>query len=263
LWPNTKVRYHPVDHIINDIKVLVNSYKADCITFVDELFIIDESRLIEICHALKKNGFDNLKFRASGRVDILSRLSESTWKLLNNSGFVGFAIGLESGSQRMLDSIGKDITLEQIYKVDKILTDYHFYKTYNFMSCFPGESINDVKDTLRLIANIARTSKYCPYPFGLMNKFLPLPNTELFSIAKNNGFIPPKGIKGWTLLDYQNCREKVVRPWVTKRHLHFVNKSNDLIRELNNIFTGENADHLEIECTIRKIETLIEDASFR
>ena len=100
LWPNTKVRYYPIEHIINDIKTLVSEFQADCITFVDELFIFDEKRLVEICHVLKENGLDHLKYRASSRVDILSRFSRSTWELLKDTGFVGMAVGIESGLGR-------------------------------------------------------------------------------------------------------------------------------------------------------------------
>ena len=62
--------------------------------------------------------------------------------------------------------MGKKITLKQIYEADQILTDYHFYKSYNFMSCIPTETIDDVKMTIKLIVYLFRTSKYCPYPLG-------------------------------------------------------------------------------------------------
>ena len=141
-----------------------------------------------------------------------------------------------------------------------MLTEYRFNKTYNFMSCVPGETSADVYSTLKLIVELARTSMSSPYPFGVMNKFLALPNTKLFDIAVENGFQVPDGIHGWTLLDHQftETKEEILRPWVTPQHLKLVEESNALISELNHHYTGEGADQTAIEGAIARIEALVE-----
>ena len=256
IWPNNRVRYHTLDHILNDISVLLTHYGADCITFADELFVNNEKRLITICEKLKREGPVNMKYRVSARADIISKLDKKTLSLMKDTGIVHVGVGLESGSQRILDYMGKKITLRQIYETDKILTDYHFYKSYNFMSCLPTETVDDVKKTLKLIVDLARTSKYCPYPFGVMNKFIPLPNTELFDEAVKYGFHPPEDMEGWTLMDCHGYSEAVIRPWVDQALSDFVDRGNACISELNKLYDGGSShDHL-IESAIKKLEEM-------
>lgn len=258
IWPNTKMRYHSLEHIINDIDILVREYNADGITFADENFFVDEQRLIDICQALQKRKF-NIKFRTSARADLLSKLTENTWELLKDSGFIGITVGIESGSQRVLDFIGKGITLDEIYRVDDLLTRYNFYKTYNFMTCVPGETIDDLRETLRLILYLSKTSRYCPYPFGELNKFIPLPGTELFNIAMEYGFRPPNTIEGWVDFDLVNTEGTVetVRPWLSNELLLYVNNANRLIEELNSLYVGNDSNNPEINLLFEKIESLI------
>ncbi|KPA19778.1 radical SAM protein, partial [Candidatus Magnetomorum sp. HK-1] len=98
---NSKIRYHDIEHIIHDIKKLVNKYNADSITILDDHFFLIEDRVIEFCKQILKNSI-SINFRATGRVDSLSLLDDSTFKLLHDTGFLCIGAGIESGSQRIL-----------------------------------------------------------------------------------------------------------------------------------------------------------------
>lgn len=254
-WSNRRMRYHPVEHILGDISVLVDQYRADGITFGDENFFVHEKKVVEICQALIAARF-GVAFRAAGRADLLSRLRESTWRLLKDAGFVGIAVGVESGSQRMLDIMGKGTTLAQIRRTDELLTDYGFYKTYNFLTCVPGEDVDDVKATLKLIVELARTSHTSPYPFGTLHKYIPLPGTELYDVAIQHGLIPPTSVDGWANFDFVDFMEasRVVRPWLGGHMLRFVNRANELIEDLNGSFIGRELDKHEVSQKIAAIE---------
>jgi radical SAM superfamily enzyme YgiQ (UPF0313 family) len=124
-WPNTTLRYHSYEHIINTINTLVENYGADAIGFEDELTFLHEKRIVELCQALKSLKH-NLTYRFSSRADVLSRFSDSTFKLLKDTGFVASGFGIESGSQRVLDFIGKKTTIKQIYEADEKLSQFDF-----------------------------------------------------------------------------------------------------------------------------------------
>lgn len=261
-WSNRKMRYHSLAHVLDDISAMVDHYRADGITFGDENFFVDERRVVEICEALAAARF-GVVFRAAGRADLLSRLQASTWKLLQEAGFVGISVGIESGSQRMLDIMGKGTTLDEIRRTDELLTNYGFYKTYNFLTCVPGENADDVKATLRLIVELARSSYTSPYPFGTLHKYIPLPGTELYEVAIQHGLIPPNSVDGWSSFDFATFMEtsRVVRPWLSEPMLRFVNRANELIEDLNESFVGSRTDRDEVSGKIATIERFVECAA--
>ncbi len=259
-WPNTKMRYHSIEHILNDVLNLMNNYGADGITLGDENLFVDEQRLISICEALIKANF-RVKYRTSARADLLFRLKPSTWDMLKKTGFVGMGISIESGSQKMLDFMGKGITLEQIYKVDSLLTEHKFYKSFNFMTCLPTETISDIKLTLKLIIRLAESSRYCPFPFGALHKYIPLPGTELYDISIQHDFLPPRSIEGWTEFEDENVSETyhIVRPWISVEMIDFVCMANKLIEELNVLYLGSKSDQNAISRKIKEIQVFIGD----
>ena len=50
------------------------------------------------------------------------------------------------------------------------------------MMALPGETVEDVALTLRLIARLAKTAKESPFPISY-RKYIPLPKTRLFEYA--------------------------------------------------------------------------------
>lgn len=254
-----KTEYIPTESIINNLFILVNKYNADAITILDENFFVNEDKVIEICKALKKANF-NIKYRAAGRVDVLIKYKESTLKLLKEIGFVGISVGFESGSQKILDYLDKGTNLKQIHELDEILTRHKFFKSYNFMLGIPTETIDDINKTLGLIINLAKTSKYCPYPF-IIYKFVPWPNTKLFDICiKNFGLKIPKTIEGWESFDDIGVikEERKIRPWMSDEIWGYTNKTINLVNELNNLYIGENADSAKIDSQIQKIQSFMD-----
>jgi len=161
IWSNRKVRFHTVESIVADVKKLVNEYHADTIYFTDENFIFNKKRMFEILEAIRKEKIF-IKFRFISRIDTLLKLDKYSWEKLKKYGLIFVGTGIESGSQRILDYMNKRITLEQIYKMDDLLTEFEINKGYNFMICMPTEKKEDMRQTLRLIIDLARNSTYCP-----------------------------------------------------------------------------------------------------
>lgn len=256
LWPNTKVRYHTIEHIINDIQILNYEYNADCITFADEIFVFNEDRIRDICNAIINSKLNYIKYRASSRVDTFLRLKNDTLEIMKKAGFVGFNIGIESGSEKVLSIIGKKYKLDDIYSADAILSEHQFYKSYNFMTCIPGESLQDVQKTVNLQIDLAANSKYCPYPISALIKYLPLPNTKLFDITVQHGWQPFEDIWGWTkLISTVEDSTKNIHTWVDDQIWNYIHEVNEHITYLNSLFIGSKANHEQIDNYIHKIKS--------
>jgi radical SAM superfamily enzyme YgiQ (UPF0313 family) len=175
---------------------------------------------------------------------------------MRSHGIVGISVGIESGSEKMLERMGKGTTLAQIYKCDANLSRHGFYKTYNFMTMMPEETKDDLRKTLALIGHLARNSKYTPYPFGALSYYIPLPNTEMFKMAIENGFSQPTDIFGWSTFDTINPEKtlNIVRPWLTSDLARVTVQASDLIIRLNELFTGNDCDKDGIDLGIHELE---------
>lgn len=257
-WPNTKMRFHSIEHVVKDVHTLHFQYGADCITFADEGFLQNQDKFLSLLQAIKDDGI-SVKYRFSARVDLLLRLRDSTWEALKEYGVIGISTAPESGSERVLKSMGKGITLNQIYAVDNLLTKHGFFKAFNVLICTPDETIDDIRDTMRMLLNLAKTSTYCPYPLGTLHKYIPLPGTEMFDDAIKRGLQPPNRLEEWVDYDIEDAmgRRSSVRPWITDADSQFINKAIIAMESLNNCFTGPSADDAAIESGRNAVRALL------
>ena len=126
------------------------------------------------------------------RVDV--HHSEGFFRTLENTGCTHVAYGAESGSQRVLDLIKKDITVDQIVKSAETRHPYSIGARYQWMTGVPGESREDALATVRLIDRIDEIN---PLSAHSMELYLPYPGNELFEAACAAGWHPPEDLEGW------------------------------------------------------------------
>ena len=263
------MRYHTLDHVINDLLVLTKKYNADSISVHDDHFLIDQKRVVNFCERVIEAGI-KIDFRASGRIDSICRMEEKTIKLLKKAGFVNLIAGIETGSPRFLEVMKKSLTLEEIAVADKKLTKYGFYKHWNFMSAMPGETMEDVGHTIWLTAQLAKTSMASAYPMSY-RKFIPLPGTEMYRVAvEEYGFKEPEKLEDWADISdaYMNERafgdtignagdlEMRKRPWLSHELGEYIQRAEYAIVEMNELFTGEDCNPEEIIPKIEVVEKI-------
>lgn len=264
--PNSKMRYHSIDYIVKNVKTLVRKYGADMISIIDECFMTNAQRAVDLLSAIRKEGIF-IKYRFTTRINLLLKLTESTWETLKEYGVVAVGIAPESGSQRVLNNMNKGITLEHIYKINDLLSKYGFYKTYNFLICSPSESREDLKHTLKLILDLAPTALSSPYPLGSFNRYMPMPGTKLYTDAIKHGLVPPTNLEGWAKFEFERNKinfdnydeARKVRPWLSKDDFDFTNKASFLLKELNGKFTGSGAKTKQIDESLKRISCLIRE----
>jgi|GEM_PF-2758777 len=257
-----KTRYHSFDHIFNDINTLIKKYNVDAITIHDDNFLVNQNRIIEFCQRIIENGI-KIDFRANGRIDTLSQMNDETFKLLREAGFVNIISGIETGSTRYLRVLDKKITLNQIIVADRRLTDFGFYKHWNFMTAMPGETMEDVGHTAWLVSQLAKSCMKSPYPISY-RKYIPLPGTKMYRQAiENYGYKEPKDFEGWadisesymTEREFDNAGQLDLskRPWVNKELGNYIQRVEDSVEEINQLYIGVESDRKAI---IEKIQIL-------
>jgi len=253
-----KMRLHTIDHIVHNINKLIDDYDCDAIGFEDELTAANDKRLVAICSAIRTGVKRSITYRITSRVDLLLRLKDETLKLMRDTGFVSVCYGIESGSQRVLDYMSKDITLKQVHENHERISKFGFFKSFNMMNGLPSETIDEMKMTLRLCAQLQRSSKTSPYPCPSVSTFIPYPDTGLYHEAKKRGFKEPQNLQGWTDLDNEDIvgTRKNIRPWLSEEEAKFAVLADKKVSEISQLFIGKGADHKKIDRALDSLERI-------
>ena len=175
-----KFRSHSVDFIIDALIFLKKEYNIDFVSFQDDEFMAKKLRVYEFCE--KRNRFlPDLLWSCTGRVNIVARDDEIV-KIMRNSGCVLISYGFESGSQRVLDSMKKGITISQMEKAVEINRKYEMPIPASFIIGMPGEDEKSCQETLDLCIrnNLTLDSLMFATPY---------PGTEIFNFALRTGRI--------------------------------------------------------------------------
>ncbi len=173
---NTKAYFRSPQNILEEIKLLVDTYKIKDITFWDDTFTLNKFRVLEIMSLIKKEKFD-LIFSVNSRVNLLDR---DLVREMSSAGCWKIFFGVESMLQKNLDVLRKGIQVEQIFNAVGLCKEFKIESECSFIFGTPGETYREGIATIKLIKKLDPDYvKFFP--------LTPLPGTELDRIAAETG----------------------------------------------------------------------------
>lgn len=174
----TKVRVRSAENIIEEIKECVEKYGIKNFLFWSDIFNFDYDWTMDLCEKIIENGLE-ITWSANTRADTVD---EEMAELMYESGCRLVSIGVESGSQYILDKIGKKITIEEIRKAVRILKNAKI-KIYNyFVIGLPWDNETTIEETIELA--IALNSDFVSFYTAT-----PLPGTRFHKFARENNLL--------------------------------------------------------------------------
>lgn len=184
------------ERYLNELAANVKRFKLDAYRVMDEDFFVNKRRTFEIIEGLEKRGI-TLIWGANIRANYFrdDYVSVSFAKKLKYTGCKFLSIGAESGNQRILDLITKDITVEQIIHTAEVCCKADITPIYSWMVGIPTQTREEILDTIKVMVEI---SCICPsaihYPLWI---FRPFPGGSLYDICVENGLLVPETLRGW------------------------------------------------------------------
>lgn len=163
------IRVRSKESVVKEIKNNVEKYNIKTFRFVDSCFTSFPKRTKDICDMIINENLD-IKWTCYARAD---NLTEELVRSMAESGCVAVDIGAESGSDIILKSMFKDLSVEKIKNAIKLCKDQGILVHTNFIMGFPGETKNTINETVSLIKE-AKPTTYCFNPLFLF------PTTELY-----------------------------------------------------------------------------------
>lgn len=160
--------YRGIDDIRSELEEIKSLYNGKAPVYImDDCFFSNKRHFDDVSMLLSDL---RLKFSAGSRI---MALSPEKIESFQQRGGVKLLIGVESGSQRILDKIEKRLKIEDVLTRTKWLNDAGINWSAFFVVGFPYETIEDLKRTEELIQTIKPT-------FVSMNRFTPYPGTKIY-----------------------------------------------------------------------------------
>ena len=147
-----KMRMRSVDNVIEELKELYSRYQFKSVFIHDDTFTWNKKWLDSFFGAVSNLDF-KFKFICQGTVRDLANGDELI-KKMKSAGLETIIIGFESGSQRILDFIGKKVNVEDNIGVAEILKQNGIKIWANYMLGIPTETREDIDETLKMIKEI-------------------------------------------------------------------------------------------------------------
>jgi len=138
-------RWHTIKFVMDEIRMLREKYNATRIYFVDDNIVIDHAWLTELCRELKK---ENVRWHCLGRTD---QLTQRLCDTMADSGCMSICFGIESGSQKILDILRKEITIEKQERGIRYAYESGMKTRAQIMVGLPQEEESDFQATLNFI----------------------------------------------------------------------------------------------------------------
>lgn len=162
--------YRSVDSVIKEILLVKKKYGTTQFTFKDDSFTVDKSRVKDLCRKIRKMKL-SIKWECNTRVNLIDKELLVTMK---RAGCNFIKVGIESGSERVLKTMNKGITLDQGRKAAKLLRESGIHWTGYFMMGVISETEDDIYQTLKFMEelkpNLALIGVYEPFPGTVMFK---------------------------------------------------------------------------------------------
>ena len=173
-------RFHTAHYLIELMKDLYSNYGVSDFLFYDDLFVGSRPRLKEICETIIN---EKLPFTWSccARADFLH---PDMMALMKKAGCWMIEVGIESGCQRIIDSMRKNVSKERIRECVNSIAEAGMVSKGNFIFGNPGETHDSIMESIDFACGLKLN--YAQHTF-----LQPLPGSELYETAWRYGDFDP------------------------------------------------------------------------
>lgn len=197
-----------VDVVVEDIQLLKDKFQIDAVKFYDDNFVVSKKRTREILERI------NIPSHVEVRIDSINAdLAQS----LREHNCFDLLIGVESGSDRLLRLISKNIDVNKIFEAVRHLAKNQLPVTYSTIVGLPSETKEEFESTIDLMYQIYKIHPLARFTMGA---YLPYPGSIMYDMAIQEGFSPPEKTEDWGKID--RFRQDFESPWVDVRKVWII-----------------------------------------
>ena len=164
-------RKRGIGHILAELNLLYHEYGVRNLSIADDNLTLDKNYLMEVCRAINEA---KLSFRWDFPNGVrVTTLDEELLHRLETTGWGSICVAIESGSQRILDHMGKKITLKEIRDGVHLIKKTTKMEILGFFILgYPEETLEDIRATIKFALDL-------PLDMVTFFYFSPHPGTEI------------------------------------------------------------------------------------
>ncbi|WP_038843511.1 B12-binding domain-containing radical SAM protein [Salinispora arenicola] len=201
--PDVTIRVRAPENILGEMSDLRERYGVTAFRFVDDLFLGARRVIDTMMTAFARARVGEWAvWDATGRINVLARVSDTGLDQLVDNGLREVALGIESGSPRVLQYIDKRIDPDMIRTVVRRLTSRGIAVKGYFILGFPDESADELADTVRLVQELWALTDRLPGRFrASVFEFRPYPGTPEWTRLMSTGRYTPAQLLAYDAVD--------------------------------------------------------------
>ena len=134
-----------------------DSYGAEHLWFADDIFARNHHWAAEFADEVELIGCA-IPFKAQCRADLMTA---ETVDALRRAGCEEIWMGVESGSQKILDAMDKGLEVEDVFHATSRLRRTGIRPCFFLQFGYPGETLKDIEQTISMVRRARRTTLEC------------------------------------------------------------------------------------------------------
>ena len=193
LFGKNTIRYRGLEKVVEEIDFLVNTYGVKNIKIIDEMFALNEKRVVKLCEMIIERDYE-LNMWAYARVNTVT---EKMLAKMKEAGMNWVAYGFESGNKRVIEDVSKGYKMELVDKVVRLTDDLEMHICANFIFGLPEDDYDTMNQTLAVMLDINAE-------WANIYSAMAYPGSKLYEIAVKNNWPLPESWQGFSQYAYES-----------------------------------------------------------
>ncbi len=177
--------------IVDELEMLIDRYGATFVEFLDPLFTVNKTRIIEVCRLIIERGV-KIEWQCEGHVNTVN---QEVLGWMKRAGCRNMAFGIETASPELLKAVRKGSSPERVREAVRWTREAGINPHGLFIVGLPGERPEDTEATIAL-------ARALPLDFAQFAIFVPYPGSDLYDDFMRQGRLdneatPEEKIANW------------------------------------------------------------------
>ncbi|MBI2885465.1 MAG: cobalamin B12-binding domain-containing protein [Candidatus Omnitrophica bacterium] len=180
-------RFWSVEHVVNQLGLLVERYGVRNVKIADEMFVLHPKHVLGICDGIIERGYD-LNIWAYARVDTVR---DGMLDKLKRAGVNWLAFGIEAANARVRQDVQKGFDQDDVYRTITKVREAGIHIIGNYIFGLPEDDLRTMQETLDMALELN-----CE--FANFYSTMAYPGSPLYRDALAQGWALPSSWAGYS-----------------------------------------------------------------